>query len=714
MSKLLVFDLETTIGTTSHSGSFRDPANDFVTLIYGDNPNNIHVEYNENGFNRQISKRCESMLENSDYIVGHNLPFDLGYIYNTEAFQRFIKKGGRVFDTQLAEYLLSGQRHQYASLGELQLLYLDEKVKADRISKLFSKKHGADEFLKNKERCPRLYNLFDKYCYDDGQSTFRVAIKQIERIKKEGMMPIVKIYNEYMLGLVSTMASGIHVDKIKCEKTLRAFKVRSIQYLKESEEIVSKYWDDEKLPKFNVQSPTHKSALLFGGAIKCKVKEDAGFYKNGNPKTKIMEYKVQVDGFRLPTHLTAPSEVKGRYKTGADIIHKIYNYTDNKLIKKYCKLQKAAMNLEKMCSTYLEPFLNLSIDGIIYPYYNNTATWTGRLSSKLPNLQNIPSKGGIEKYIKNQLVAPEGYICCSIDFSQLEIFVQALVTKDPTLTRDLLDGVDFHILRLSYAEDMPYDEVYKLCKVDKLPEWELKRSKAKTISYQKAYGASPRKLAESTGLSEEVIKKIFVKEDIEYPNVKLFNDHVTQEVNNSQTLSLSKNIPKFRKGFTKYSKRFVGGIELLPIMKDTLDADYFKDELRNVGYHKSITGKKYAFEEFANYDRFGRIRRGYKPTQIKNYPQQGGAADIVAMATAELFRYILTLKDKEVIMVNQIHDSIEFYVKEDVLDLTIPKLASIMEGTKKLFKKYLDKDIPFDFRVDVKIGPNFYDMEEYK
>ena len=65
-------------------------------------------------------------------------------------------------------------------------------------------------------------------------------------------------------------------------------------------------------------------------------------------------------------------------------------------------------------------------------------------------------------------------------------------------------------------------------------------------------------------------------------------------------------------------------------------------------------------------------------------------------------------------MINQVHDSIEFYVKEDKVSLTIPKIKGIMEDIPTLFKKYLKKDAPFKFKVDVKVGNNFYLMENYE
>ena len=714
MTKFLVLDTETNISKTIHGPSFRDPKNDIYTLIYGTHPQAITVEHNPQGFQRTLSKGCVKALEQSDCIIAHNAPFDLSYIWKDKNFQTFIKKGGFTWDTQIAEYLMSGQRHAFASLSELQLIYLDKKVKEDRISKLFKKGLGADVIIAHKTTHKRIFELFNKYCYGDGSSTFQVAIKQIERAKRLGMVDIIKAYNMYMLALVSTMTTGIKVDLINTEKTLKALKLKSIEFLQKSEEIVSQFWTHLDLPPFNIQSPTHKSALLFGGSIKCKKREDAGFYKNGNPKTKIVEQEIEIHGFNLPLTLTSASEVKGRYRTGADIIEKIYNTSEDPLVKQYCKLQKMSMKIEKVCSTYLEPFLNYSIDGILYPHYNNTATATGRLSSSKPNLQNITSKGGMEKYIKNQFIAPTGYKCISIDFSQLEIYVLAMISEDPKLTTDLLDGIDFHVLRLSYAEDMPYDEVYKLCKIDKLPEWELKRSKAKTISYQKAYGASPKKLALSTGLDEDVIKKIFIKEDEDYPCVKEFNEKVVSTVNANRFPSLSKHIPSFRKGFNKYSKRFIGGVELLPIMKDKLNANYMNDKFRDIGYYQSMTSKRYAFEEMAQYDKFGKIRSGFSPTQMKNYAVQGGAADVVALATSEIFQYILSLNNDDVKMINQVHDSIEFYIKEDKLSLTIPKIVSIMEDIPTAFKKYLKKNAPFRFKVDVKIGNNFHEMQEYK
>ncbi len=371
------------------------------------------------------------------------------------------------------------------------------------------------------------------------------------------------------------------------------------------------------------------------------------------------------------------------------------------------------MNYNKMCSTYLEPFLNKSINDLLYPNFNNCMTITGRLSSSNPNLQNCPSKGEMGEFIQEILYAPEGWVCVSCDYSQLEIYVQAFLANDPALTNDLLSGVDFHVKRLAYAENKSYDEVYKLCKVDKLPEWDLKRSKAKVVSYQKAYGASPEKLSKTTGIALEDVKRIFEQEDIEYPNVALFNKNVMEQVVSSKQLSRSIDLPANKKTLGKNGKKFIGSLELLPIFhKDGL-VEYRQDELRHIGTYKCITGKLYGFEEVGRLDRYDRLHRGFSNTQTKNYFIQGTAADIQGASTAKLLT-LLRKSPEKVKMINEIHDSKWFLIKEEHLLRICTIIKTIMEDIPSHFKEMLDIEVPFKFPIDIKVGKNFSDMEVIK
>ncbi len=711
MSNFMVLDLETSCGTSVHGPAAKDPNNDFFTVIAGTTPENVQVVHEIGGYLRQLPALTVKIMDQADVIVGHNLAFDLSYVLKTKTFQSFLTRGGQMWDTQIAEYLMSGQRHSFSSLAELQLIYLGKKIKESRIGSLFKSGIGADKILAARDRCKRVFALYEKYALSDGVTTLQVFAKQHAKAKSLGMLDVIKTYNNYMLCLLIVQNTGIPVNIVQCEKTLREFKLKAIDYLRSATDLIKPMWNNE-LGDFNVNSPKDKSAILFGGTYIIKRRVEDGLYKNGNPKFKSVDEEINIKGFGVPTYLTTEGAKKGQYATGADIVEKIYAKSKNPQLIEYCKLQRLSMSYNKMCSTYLEPFLTLSIDGLLYPNYNNTMTITSRLSSSKPNLQNVPSKGEMLLPIQGQLVAPEGWVCVSADYSQLEIYISAYLANDPQLTADLLSGVDFHVKRLSYAEDMPYSDVYKLCKVDKNPIWESKRTSAKTISYQKAYGASPKSLSITTGIDEQIIKRIFEKEDLEYPQVALFNKSVMDQVNGSKTPSLAINIPSAKKRGGKDSKQFVAGMELLPILDSEGNTRFDRNEYRSVGYYKAITGKRYSFEEVGRDSRNG-ITRGFSTTQTKNYHIQGTASDVQATSSAAILPLILKHPDK-IKMVNEIHDSKWFLVKEKYLPQMLPIIRELMENVPKNFDNQLKVRMPFRIPVDFKIGPNFAELTEYK
>ncbi len=70
-----------------------------------------------------ISRSVDDMaldIWSSDIIVGHNIKFDLLYLlkHHKEMIMAFLRKGGVIWDTMQAEYLLSNQQEQFAPLGD--------------------------------------------------------------------------------------------------------------------------------------------------------------------------------------------------------------------------------------------------------------------------------------------------------------------------------------------------------------------------------------------------------------------------------------------------------------------------------------------------------------------------------------------------------------------------------------------------------------------
>lgn len=709
--KACVFDTETSISSSVHGALAKDPSNDFYTLIYGTDPENIEVEHYDFGFKDTFLKRLPVSLTKADLLVGVNMPFDLAYIID------FIKKDEKIrltWDCQIFHYLYTGQRHSYPSLAELQEIYLGKKTKESRISYLYSKKIGADRIVQAKDRCPRLWKLYNKYCVEDGKTPLLIAKKQLQLAKETGMLPLVIMYNKFMVCLSIMMSYGFHIDTNHVEKTINTFKLKTIETLTEAFELIKDYWCDPKLPSFKLSSPQHKSALFFGGYINnCKHKVRDGFYKNGNEKYKTIIEDVYIEGFGLdPDKYSEKTKIEGRYKVDSAAVHKIYSLEKNELVKKYCKLQLKAMKYEKMVSTYLQPFLKYSINNVLYPSFNNVAVITGRLSSSKPNWQNIPSKGDHWQDIQRSLIAPPGYICCSIDYSQLEIYIAAWNSNDDVLWDDILNGIDFHCQSLAFAKQKTYEEVYKLCKLDDNEEWNKLRTKAKAITFQKEYGASAKRVAKETGLDETFVQTVFNELDKKYWKLKLFKDYVFESASRNKKVSTVKYLPASQKKGGKNGRRFnVDGYELLPVViGDT--RSYYDDYIRNVGYYRMPHGKLYSFEEYGNLDKHNNVRVGISPTETKNYTIQGGAADVVAATSIEIMEYCLTQNDN-VRYISQIHDAFLFYIKEDEASLHIPKLCDIMENVPYAVRKHLKVEVKHKFKVEAKYGYNFAEMQNF-
>jgi uracil-DNA glycosylase family 4 len=129
---------------------------------------------------------------------------------------------------------------------------------------------------------------------------------------------------------------------------------------------------------------------------------------------------------------------------------------DNQQVKALLKYRKWS----KWLSTYLYPWADKVDDrGRIHTSYLLHGTTTGRLSSRGPNLQQVPR----DPYIRSILGAPPGWLFMEADYSQVELRLGAMIANERTMLRILTMGEDMHtntassILR-KLAEDVTKDE----------------------------------------------------------------------------------------------------------------------------------------------------------------------------------------------------------------------------------------------------------------
>lgn len=172
----------------------------------------------------------------------------------------------------------------------------------------------------------------------------------------------------------------------------------------------------------------------------------------------------------------------------------------------------------KLYSTYIEPLIALAQNdrhSRIYTSFVQTGTATGRLSSKNPNLQNIPSKTALGLRIREAFVAPAGKKLIGIDYSQIELRLLAHFSQDKVLVNAFNEGHDIH---MQTAIALFGEE-----------EAAGKRNIAKTVNFGLLYGMGQKKLSDTLGISTKEAKAIIERYFETFPSVKgYFADVVEQ------------------------------------------------------------------------------------------------------------------------------------------------------------------------------------------
>ena len=146
----------------------------------------------------------------------------------------------------------------------------------------------------------------------------------------------------------------------------------------------------------------------------------------------------------------------------------------------------------KLKTTYIDGYLNFlnPATGRIHPDLLPLATETGRFAARNPNMQNCPRKTNDPVGIRAFILAPEGHVLVSCDFSQIELRVGAFYCRDPKMLETYRSGGDIHAQTTSVIFGVPYDTA-----VDKnATDYKERRTIAKNVNFGVFYGLFPRGL----------------------------------------------------------------------------------------------------------------------------------------------------------------------------------------------------------------------------
>lgn len=101
--------------------------------------------------------------------------------------------------------------------------------------------------------------------------------------------------------------------------------------------------------------------------------------------------------------------------------------------------------LQKLLSTYIEAIPPLlDTDGRLHAQFLQTGTTTGRMASQSPNLQNIPIRAERGRAIRHAFIPRDGYTLVGLDYSQVELRIAAILSKDEKLCDIFKSGRDVH------------------------------------------------------------------------------------------------------------------------------------------------------------------------------------------------------------------------------------------------------------------------------
>jgi DNA polymerase I-like protein with 3'-5' exonuclease and polymerase domains len=382
----LVFDFETTIHNKGNPFDKRNFAVSYST--YWEGRVLQHVRYDDLTFKGTL----ENALVHSLLLIGHNLKFDLHWARNLGITPN---AGCRVWDTQLAQFVLSGQTHSFASLNELAELY-SLPTKLDEVKDYWEKGISTEDIP------PEVLEEYNNY---DVELTWKVYQAQL---KDERMTPelhkLILLQGLDLLVLQEMEYNGLKYDIKASEEAATKLSLELLDI-------------DQRLDRYsngiNYNSGDQLSCFLFGGTFEQEIRTpETRVYKSGPRKgteyvaDRIERRSVTLPGYFKPNPNDELKKTKGVkdattrfYSTAADVLQQLK--ATAKVQKDILALLSRRAYIEKLVGTYLKALPELIREKhwgeYLHGQYNQCVARTGRLSSSNPNLQNQP--GEVDQFI---------------------------------------------------------------------------------------------------------------------------------------------------------------------------------------------------------------------------------------------------------------------------------------------------------------------------
>lgn len=198
-------------------------------------------------------------------LVAHNAPFEMDWMLHQQRSEimRFLARGGRVFCTAYAEYLLSNQQNTYPTLNETAPNY-GGTPKVDGIKILW------DQGVRTSAIDRALLTEYLVGPSGDIENTRKTFYGQYTALVARGMWNMALVRMEGMLANCFCMDSGLFVNRQVAFQQLEDQNIELSRLLAGFSEFRQHIPD---YVEFKDSSDYHLSAWLFGGPIRYRIKD---------------------------------------------------------------------------------------------------------------------------------------------------------------------------------------------------------------------------------------------------------------------------------------------------------------------------------------------------------------------------------------------------------------------------------------------------------
>jgi len=502
----------------------------------------------------------------------------------------------------------------------------------NQLFEILGRSHNGSAYEKAYNDYPQVVM---NYCGKDSLACFRLVLHYAKALQREGLWPVwSEVFGPLGTSLFRMEANGLPIDgeamaaldgRLKRQMNIELNAIRASKVVRR----LCQRWD--RKDEFNPKNPHHMRDLLFsknGLGLRSRAKTPTGL-----PQVTKHVVKAASEASPILARISEFNRISSKHSTN---------------VKGYGRRIRPET-------------------GCIHTDYRQDTARTQRLSSRDPNVQNIPNRGFVEDlairrvfvarfmvlYGCNERIANQIYddlLICEADYSQQELRIGADLSNDEMMMHCFLHDIDIHATTASNILQVPIEEVTK-------PQ----RTAAKPINFGTIFNQSSR------GLQAQAKKDY---------NVILSDDEAEM----------------WRKGFFKLYRGY----------RVWMLREISRSKKRGCAYIY-WEGKPFGRRWLPDLGHTDRGKRGHAERQSVNTPIQGGASlyTLKSLNMLHMMHYRGELPGVAAIM-HTVHDSIWFAVQRAYKRRASKLIGQVMTSLPTV-------RVPLE--VETKVGPNLADMK---